>query len=87
MTSITSASTAVKSAISAVALATAWKRAGWKPGCPPALRETFAIDQRCYRHFACTACKSRQTEVWPFHRRGGYALILACKKCGRGEGA
>ena len=63
------------------------QRAGWKPGVPSQLQDTFAIDKRCYKHFSCAGCKSRQTEVLPFHKRGGYALVLACKKCGRGEAA
>jgi hypothetical protein len=47
------------------------QRAGWKAGCPKHLEETFAIDKRCYAHFSCAGCKSRQTSVLPFHKRGG----------------
>lgn len=83
MNTIASISTPVKSA---VALAQAWKRAGWKPGCPPALQDTFAIDQRCYKHFACAGCKCRKRDAWPFHQgQDGYRVLLCCPKCGRGE--
>lgn len=83
MSRIASPSPVVKSA---VALAAEWQRAGWKPGCPPALQKAFAIDRRCYQHFACAGCRGHKQDAQPFHQdQDGYRVLLACPKCGRGE--